>query len=522
MTAETGRPGIAALAGVRVYRQAASPDERQNALSNTRPRKEQAASLRGRSAASIGPERLAWAAGSNTLGAAPRGARRPGAPRTVPTREFPSLLMYLSQHDFSCDHALLLETLAASDRLLIIQDLDGVCMGLVRDPLTRTVERAYVEAGKLLEGCFYVLTNGEHIGSRGMNRIVENAFAGTAEVKAQGLYLPGLAGGGVQLQDCHGEVCHPGVSDAELAFLRAVPDTARRFLAGLLAEPPYSLAAPEIEALVASTVLDNLVSPTVNINEFHRAFRDRPQAYASLQRDLARLMEGLLREAAAQGLQDAFFVHYAPNLGRDRHGERLKPADGADAGTTDFQFMLAGAVKEVGVLVLLNHYYHRHTGEYPLGEAFNARQAPRDPEQLLALARERFDPQLMPRIMGVGDTVTSHRHDRDGQVETLRGGSDRGFLTLVQELGRDFGTDNVVAFVDSSRGEVSRPGLSLTAQDASGSSADIWSAVEGISDHQDPLRLNFVFPGGHAEYVRFFCALAARFRGKGRPPSSGS
>ena len=429
--------------------------------------------------------------------------------------------MSLSQCAFSCDHQRLLDTLAASERLLVIQDLDGVCMGLVRDPLTRTVDRHYVEAGKRLAGRFYVLTNGEHIGSRGMNRIVEDAFADPAEVSAQGLYLPGLAGGGVQLQDCHGNVSHPGVTDAELRFLRAVPEQARRFLADILAWPPYSMAASDIDALVSSTVLDNVVSPTVNINGFHRAFRDRLEVYVRLQQDLERLMHRLLREAAAQGLQDSFFVHYAPNLGRDRQAERIKLAEGDDAGTTDFQFMLEGAVKEVGVLVLLNHYYHRRTGQYPLGEDFNARRAPRDPQRLLALVGDHFDPRFMPRMMGVGDTVTSHRRQLDGREQTLRGGSDRGFLTLVQEIGRNFGTDNVVAYVDSSGGEVSRPGLRQEHWDAGGAGADARAAVAGISDHQDPLRLNFVFPDGHVQYVRFFRDLAERSCGNARAPSRG-
>jgi hypothetical protein len=46
---------------------------------------------------------------------------------------------------FSLDHPRLLDALVASDKLLIIQDLDGVCMGLVRDPLTRTIEQRYVQ-----------------------------------------------------------------------------------------------------------------------------------------------------------------------------------------------------------------------------------------------------------------------------------------------------------------------------------------------------------------------------------------
>ena len=119
-------------------------------------------------------------------------------------------------------------------------------------------------------------------------------------------------------------------------------------------------------------------------------------------------MNQLLREAHEAGLEDSFFVHYAPNLGRDDKGkEILQPAQGKDSGTTDLQFMLRGAIKEVGVLVILNHYYYLHTGNYPLGSNFNARQAPQNHQELLALAKEKFDPKIMPQIIGVGDTVTS-------------------------------------------------------------------------------------------------------------------
>ncbi|WP_460425556.1 glucosylglycerol 3-phosphatase [Azotobacter armeniacus] len=424
--------------------------------------------------------------------------------------------MALNTHALSLDHRLLLDTLATSERLLIIQDLDGVCMGLVRDPLTRRLDRHYVEASKKLAGHFYVLTNGEHIGSRGVNGLVEKAFDTPAQVREQGLYLPGLAGGGVQMQDCAGQVSHPGVSDAELDFLRSVPEKAGHFLAGILSAPPYSLGALEINELVRSTVLDNLVSPTVNINNFHNRFRDQPQQYLQLQQDLERLMSMLLEEAASCGLEDSFFVHYAPNLGRNEQGERIKFTDGSDAGTTDFQFMLKGAVKEAGVLVILNHYYHEQTGEYPLGRDFNARQAPEAQHELLALIRDNFEPQIMPRIMGVGDTVTSQQQRIDGQVQMLRGGSDRGFLTLVQEIGQAFATDNVVVYIDSSKGEVRRPGLKVEhLEGAGGNPAEIpWLAVEGISDPQDSLTLNFVFPGGHTLYVDFFRDLAGKFPGK--------
>ncbi|MDD2873690.1 MAG: glucosylglycerol 3-phosphatase, partial [Azoarcus sp.] len=186
--------------------------------------------------------------------------------------------------------------------------------------------------------------------------------------------------------------------------------------------------------------------------------------------------------------------------------------DVSSAGTTDFQFMIRGAVKEVGVRVILNQYYFEHTGHYPLGEHFNARQAPRDHGELLRLARERFDPAHMPHIVGVGDTVTSSTQMVDGQRLQLRGGSDRGFLTLVQALGETFGAGSTVIYIDSSGGEVRRPGLDATHLQlhAADPALEPWPALEGITDPADPLRLDVVFCGGHAQYVPFFCALAER------------
>lgn len=418
---------------------------------------------------------------------------------------------------FSLDHPHLLDTLVATDKLLIIQDLDGVCMGLVRDPLTRTIERRYVQAARQLAGHFFVLTNGEHIGRRGVNGIVDNALTAPAQAREQGLYLPGLAAGGVQLQDRHGEVCHPGVSAAELDFLQTIPGKAERFLGELLAAPPYALAASAIAPLVGASVLDNLASPTLNINSLYQHFSDQPALYQQLQRALEGFMEQLLEQAAACRLEESFFVHYAPNLGSDALGrERLGYSTGDNAGTTDFQFMLKGAIKEVGVLVILNHYYHQHTGHYPLGADFNARQAPRERGALLQLAREHFDPSQMPRIVGVGDTLTSASRTLDGQTRQLRGGSDRGFLTLVQELGKAFDSDNWVVYIDSSGGEVDRPGLDAAhlQRRAADPNLEPWPAAAGISDPADPLALDVVFCGGHAQYVTFFCTLAERYAGR--------
>jgi glucosylglycerol 3-phosphatase len=414
----------------------------------------------------------------------------------------------LNQRSLSLDHQSLSRMLIEQENILIIQDLDGVCMGLVKDPLTRAISPQYLQAAKSFGSHFYVLTNGEHIGKRGVNGIVEQTFGDLKLVQEEGLYLQGLAAGGVQWQDCYGSVAHPGVSSQEMAFLAAVPHKIATSLKDLGTQPKYGLDPAKLEAYIQATVLDNQVSPTVNLNVFHEVFQDQPQLYADLQQEIKLLMQDLITQAQQQGLNDSFFVHYAPNLGRDEQGQEImQPSQGKDSGTTDFQFMLRGGIKEVGVLVILNHYYYLQTGSYPLGKDFNARQAPNEPIALLKLVQNNFDPAIMPTIIGVGDTVTSKAVKDNHQLEFKRGGSDRGFLELIQALGREFKTDNVIVYVDSSNGEVqNRKPLKLDH-----SNPQAIKVVEGVGDPrdtQDPLTLNIAFPGGHQQYVDFFCQTA--------------
>ena len=413
----------------------------------------------------------------------------------------------LSTRSLSLDHQSLSRALVERSNILIIQDLDGVCMGLVKDPLTRTMEARYIRAVKSLGHHFFVLTNGEHIGQRGVNGIIDRAFDPDT-VQAEGLYIQGLAGGGVQWQDSYGNVVHPGVSDAEMAFLEAVPVKVGDYLRQLVKELRFGISDEQLEEYIQATVLDNKVSPTANLNVFHETLKDRPELYAELQQKMEVFTSNLLKEAEQQGLKDSFFIHYAPNLGRDEKGiEIMQPAKGSDSGTTDFQFMLRGAIKEVGVLVILNHYYYLQTGKYPLGMDFNAREAPHKQLDLIQLVKDNFDPKLMPTIVGAGDTVTSKAVEVNGKTEYKRGGSDRGFLELVQALGKEFHTDNAVIYVDSSGGELkNRQALKIDRSNPD--EPKVLQSIGDGGDTEDPLTLNFVFPNGHKEYIDFFCGVA--------------
>lgn len=395
----------------------------------------------------------------------------------------------------------LLEELTPVDDLLIVQDLDGVCMQLVKDPLTRRMDPGYVNAAADLRGSFVVLTNGEHEGRRGVNRLVEAALGDQIKPDQAGLYLPGLAAGGVQFQDRFGHLSHPGVSDAEMAFLAAAPLRMEQLLLERLPAELLGVSSEQLKVLAQQAVLDTQVSPTINLNGVFALVPGDVSRQRRLQQMLAELMDQLLQEASATGLEGSFFLHVAPNLGRDADGrERAKPAAAGDVGTTDIQFMLTGSLKEAGLLVLINQHIARRHGVFPLGEDFNVRTAPRDHQALLQLAEERLPMERMPRLVGVGDTVTSTQAD-DGQ-RWLRGGSDRGFLTLLKDLGASSHQPNRVILVDSSHGEVDRPSL-----------AD--GRLLGISDPQDPLELDVLMPGGPADYINWFQTLAQRRRAGG-------
>ena len=388
------------------------------------------------------------------------------------------------------------DEMRAEKDLLIVQDLDGVCMPLVKDPLTRSLRADYVRAAAAMQNHFSVLTNGEHEGRRGVNRLVEAALGDDQLAQREGLYLPGLAAGGVQFQDRFGLVSYPGVSDVEMSFLESVPQRMEDLLRLKLSQVLPEIQGQTLEEELKLAILDTQVSPTINLNSLFSRIKGDIERQQQLQAMLSDVMDSLMSAAAAAGLQTSFFLHVAPNLGRDATGqERIKPAEPGDVGTTDIQFMLRGAIKEVGLLVLINRHIAQKTGTAPLGDSFNVRTAPHDHQDLLDLCHQHIERDAMPMLVGVGDTVTSTPCPLG--EGWLRGGSDRGFLTLLQQLGESYDRPARVVLVDSSHGEVDRPNLSD-------------SKLSGISDPDDPLRFDCLVKGGPDEYVDWFKTLPQR------------
>ena len=268
---------------------------------------------------------------------------------------------------------------------------------------------------------------------------------------------------------------------------------ARESLTVALALMP-ELGPDELQIEIDRAILDMQVAPTINLNSLYSRVAGDVLRQRALQGMLESVMQKLMAMAAAQGLSESFFLHVAPNLGRDAQGkERLKPATEGDVGSTDIQFMLRGSIKEVGLLVLINRHIADRTGTAPLGDDFNVRTAPHDHDSLIELCKQRIARDQMPHLVGVGDTVTST--PCPSGEGWLRGGSDRGFLTLLQELGATFGRSNRVVLVDSSGGEVDRPSLSD-------------GTLAGISDPDDTLQFDVCMPGGPDQYVAWFMDMA--------------
>ena len=389
-----------------------------------------------------------------------------------------------------------INTIINEQNILIVQDLDGVCIPLVQDPLQREINKEYVKDVSRLREKFAVLTCGEHEGKRGVNRLVEKALNSKTTAKENGFYLPGLAACGVEYQDRFSNLSYPGLKDNEINFLAEVPKMMRSMLTNELKKFLPNLSNEKRNKLIDVAVCDTRFTPTLNFNEIFSYVKNDFQKVKDLQLIMGKIMNDLLEESKNFGLDNSFYLHLMPNLGIRDGREIMKYSTQNEFGTTDIQFIIKGAKKEAGLLFLLNKYIANKTGVYPFGENFNVRNAPKTPAQLIKLCRDKIPHEQMPLLVGVGDTVTSVKDNKNNSW--LRGGSDRGFLTLIQRLGESYKKDNQVVFVNSCNEQVLRPRINGT-------------DMKGVSDPNDDLKFNMIINDGPKEYIEWFKQLASNF-----------
>ena len=380
------------------------------------------------------------------------------------------------------------EIVIKSKSILFIQDIDGVCIPLVKDPMTRKLESKYIYAAKNLEKEFFVLTCGEHEGQRGVNRIIERSLNNIIEPKEKGLYLRGLAACGVEYQDNSGNISFEGVSKEELDFLSKVPNLMRPSFERIVRKIFPNLDQVSINKHASKSICKTRFSPTINFNSLFDLVQDDSYKRKIIQKSFEDMMNQIIYKAESQGLKNSFFLHISPNLGSNNGNEIIKLSTENDIGSTDIQLLLKGAVKDSGVLFLLNKFIEEETGKAPFGRNFNFRNSPKTIKEKVDFCKKNIKSKDMPTIIGVGDTITSQKISNKSYS---RGGSDRSFLELIQLLGKEFRSNNKIIFVDSSSGEVYRPSTKK-------------SGFEGIIDEEDNLKFDMVFQNGPKEYVEWF------------------
>ncbi len=393
------------------------------------------------------------------------------------------------------------EILINSKSILLIQDIDGVCIPLVKDPMTRKLESKYIYAAKSLEEEFFVLTCGEHEGPRGVNRIIERSLNDIIVPKEKGLYLRGLAACGVEYQDNKGNVSYEGVSKEEADFLSTVPNLMRPIFERIVKKNFPDLDQETINSHASKSICKTRFSPTINFNSLFDLVQEDSEKRKIIQKSFADMMNEIIFQAESQGLKNSFFLHISPNLGTNNGNEIIKFSSENDIGSTDIQLLLKGAVKDSGVLFLLNKFIEEKTGKAPFGTNFNFRNSPKTIKEKVDFCKKNIKMKDMPTIIGIGDTITSKKISNE---RYSRGGSDRSFLELIQLLGKSFRSNNKIIFVDSSSGEVYRPSTKKT-------------GLEGISDEADNLKFDMIFQNGPREYINWFVEIAksrSKFKNK--------
>jgi len=380
-----------------------------------------------------------------------------------------------------------------NENILIIQDLDGVCIPLVKDPLTRILNKDYILSAKLLKNEFCVLTCGEHEGERGVNRIIERSLNSIIEPKKKGLYLQGLAACGVEFQDNKGNITFEGISQKELDFLSKVPLLIKPRFENIVRRIFPYMEQKTIDYHASISICKTKFSPTINFNSLFEIVGNDWEKRVLIQKELHKMMNEIINICEYEDLSNSFFLHISPNLGKINEKEVIKYSTQNDIGTTDIQFLLQGAVKDSGVLFLLNNFIGNKTGKKPFGKNFNFRDSPKTLKDKVAFCKKHIKRKDMPLIIGIGDTITSQKNSDEKFYS--RGGSDRSFLELIQSLGKEFDNKNLIIFVDSSSGEVFRPSTKKT-------------GLKGITDKDDYLKLDVIFQNGPKEYIKWFIEIA--------------
>lgn len=380
----------------------------------------------------------------------------------------------------------------SSQNILFIQDIDGVCIPLVKDPMTRKLNKEYIFAAKKLDNEFFVLTCGEHEGVRGVNRIIERSLGSKLKPKQDGLYLRGLAACGVEYQDNKGKINFEGISKKEIDFLADVPQIMRPRFKLIVKELFPKMDDNSISLHMKKSICDTRFSPTINFNSLFE-ISENNLIKIKIQKYFEKMMNEIISLGDSKGLKNSFFLHISPNLGSKNGVEIIKESKEIDIGSTDIQLLLKGAHKDAGVLCLLNKFIGEKKGKKPFGENFNFRDAPIDKNEKINFCKKYIEPIDMPIIIGVGDTITSNKITNSNSFS--RGGSDRSFLEFIQLLGDEFGIKNNIIFVDSSYGEVFRPSTKKT-------------GLKGIIDEYDPLKFDIIFQDGPEEYINWFTKIA--------------
>ena len=102
------------------------------------------------------------------------------------------------------------------------------------------------------------------------------------------------------------------------------------------------------------------------------------------------MMNEIILKAESEGLKNSFFLHISPNLGNKNGREIIKLSSQNDIGSTDIQLLIKGAVKDSGVLFLLNKFIEDKTGKAPFGRNFNFRNSPSSIAGKIDLCKELF------------------------------------------------------------------------------------------------------------------------------------